>query len=346
MKSVSAAGGSGGHLYPGLALAEHLKNNMDCHITLIKSNKEIENMIVNNSVYIDEIINLDVIGLHRKLIYKNILTFYKLLFSFLKSKKVLRKISPDAVIGMGGYVSFPVLISASKYRTFIHEQNVIPGLVNRILSKFVDYVLVSFEESKENFKRDAFLTKNPRVLELSPTKSFSNRILIVGGSQGSKVINDAVIEQYNKLKNRDITLVTGPRYYADVIKEISDTNSFKIVSYLNNFIEELTHSKLIVCRAGATTISEIIELEKPSILIPSSYVVNDHQTYNAKVLSKNKAGILLEESKIGTLSELISELTVKDEESMKKNLTKIKNRDYLDIVTIIKEGIEFEDEHK
>lgn len=344
MKIVIAAGGSGGHLYPALSLAEQLKKNIDCHITLVKSNKELENRIINNSIYVDKVVDLDVVGLHRKLIYKNVVTFYKMVSAIIKSKRLLKNINPDVVIGMGGYVSFPVLISASKYRTFIHEQNVIPGLVNKILNKFVDYTLISFDESKKSFKNNTVLIKNPRVIGLEPTKTFSDRILVVGGSQGSKIINDAIIDNYDDLKHLNITLVTGPRYYNDVLNEIQDTNHFEIVSYIENFREELIHSKLIVCRAGATTVSEIIELQKPSILIPSSYVVNDHQTYNAKVLSDNNAGILLEEDVVNELSKHIRLITKEVEINMVKNLEKIKNRDYKDIVLIIKEGIDVEND--
>ncbi|QVK20011.1 UDP-N-acetylglucosamine--N-acetylmuramyl-(pentapeptide) pyrophosphoryl-undecaprenol N-acetylglucosamine transferase [Mycoplasmatota bacterium] len=339
MKVVIAAGGSGGHLYPALSLAEHLKKSLNCHITLINSTKEIEKKIVEGTSFLDEIISLDITGLHRKISYKNIITFYKLFISIIKSRAILKKIEPNVVIGLGGYVSFPVLISASKYHTFIHEQNVIPGLVNKVLSKVVDNVFISFTESEKYFKKNTILIKNPRVLDLKYDVTFSNRILIVGGSQGSKVINDAVIKQYESLKNMEITLVTGTRYYDEVKKEIDETDNFKIVSYLDHFREELIHSRLIVCRAGATTISEIIELEKPSILIPSSYVSNDHQTLNAKVLSDASAGLLLEESSIDTLSNIIKDLDKDKLFTMKENIKIIKRRDYLDVISIIKERV-------
>ncbi|XMB85108.1 UDP-N-acetylglucosamine--N-acetylmuramyl-(pentapeptide) pyrophosphoryl-undecaprenol N-acetylglucosamine transferase [Mycoplasmatota bacterium WC44] len=335
MKIIIAAGGSGGHLYPALALAEHLKKNIDCRIYLVKSNREIENKIVKNNGYVDEVINLDMIGLSRKLSLKNAVTFYKLFKALIRSKKLLRKIKPDVVIGMGGYVSFPIIYSAKKYRTIIHEQNVIPGLVNKMLSKNVNDILISFEESRKYFDKKCILIKNPRVLNLMPISSYSNRILIVGGSQGSELINDAIIKQYDKLKDKEITFITGDKHYKDVVSKISDTTTFKIISYLDNFTDELKKAKLIVCRSGATTISEIIELLIPSVLIPSTYVSNNHQMLNAKVLTDNKAAIFLIEDELANLHEVINIDQIKLEE-IKGNLLEIKNKEYTDVLSVIK----------
>ena len=270
--------------------------------------------------------------------------------SYNKCKKIMKEFKPDYVIGFGGYVTFPVLMAAHKYKikTGIHEQNKIPGKTNKILSKFVDTTFVSFESSKSEFKNKVILTGNPcgekaaNIEAHDKTKLGFHKdkklIIIVMGSLGSISINQKLktfLENYNN-KNNEILFITGNASYEDY-KNLKVSNNIKILPFYNDLSGLMKSSDLIISRAGASTISEILSVGIPSILIPSPYVANNHQYYNAVDLSEKNVSKMLEEKDLtdANLQNAIDEIMSKEKEIKEK----LKSLPKLNASTLIVEEI-------
>ncbi len=333
MKILFVAGGSGGHLYPAIELAKFLKKERNAEVYLIRANKKIEDQILEKVKVFDKIYKLEMGGFSKKLGLKNFKHLWMLMFAFNKSKKVLKEIKPDIVFGMGGYVTYPVLKKA-KCKKYLHEQNTIPGLANKMLKNRVDKIFISFKESEKYFNKKCYLVKNPRVINLNKENLQEETILIVAGSLGSSTINKAVIKAYPNLKDKKVLFVTGNKHYSDVITKIKETKTFKIVPYLDNFLERLKSAKLIISRSGATTMAEIMELEKISILIPSKNVKNNHQYLNALSLTDKFASVLLEEDQLDLLVAKI-DFALDNYSNLKENLKKVLQDNYQDITKFI-----------
>ena len=308
MKVIISAGGTGGHIYPALAIANKIKEkNKDAEILYIGTSDRMEKDIVPKVGF--KFIGINVSGLRRKLSLKNIKSAYLFLNAISKCKKIIKKYNPDIVIGVGGYVTAPVIYSAHKLgiKCCIHEQNSIFGLTNKMLLRYADKIFVSFESLalKSNDKRiiytgnpcseNAILTKaaNKEDFGLTPSKKL---VLIVMGSLGSKTISDKMknmLTLFNN-KNYEVMFVTGKNYYEDY-KKASYTNNIKIVPYIDNMVSLLKKTDVLISRAGASTLSEICSLNVPSILIPSPYVTENHQYKNAMDLVDKGAALILEE---------------------------------------------------
>ena len=306
MRVIISAGGTGGHIYPALSILKKIKEEeQDSEFLYIGTTDRMEKDIVPKE-------NIPYIGIEVKGLSKNIKKSIKSLIllknAIGKTKKIIKDFNPDIVIGVGGYVTFPVIYSAKKlgYKTFIHEQNSIPGKSNQMLIRYVDKVAISLPGSLKYFPKDKVLyTGNPRSSEASLAKKalkselglnkFKKMVLIVMGSLGSMTINRELKNMLSEFKNKDyeVLLVTGNNYY-DEFKDISISN-VKIVPFLNNMLNVLKICDLIVTRAGASTIAEITAIGLPSILVPSPYVANNHQYHNAMELVNKKASLLLEE---------------------------------------------------
>ncbi len=306
MKVIISAGGTGGHIYPALSIIEKLKEKeKKLEILYIGTINRMEHEIVPEK-------GIPYVGIEISGLSKNPIKSFKSLFllqkSFGKVKKVLKEFNPDLVIGVGGYVTFPVIYMAKRlgYKTMIHEQNSIPGKSNKFLIKYTDKIAVSLPGSLKYFPADkVVLTGNPRSSEIqkaNPLKKYEigltehkKLVLIVMGSLGSMTINKELETIVPKFKDKDyeVIIVTGKNYFDD-FKEYNLKN-VKIVPFLNNMLNVLKICDLIVTRAGASTIAEITAIGLPSILVPSPYVANNHQYYNAMELVNNKASILLEE---------------------------------------------------
>ncbi|WP_339062316.1 undecaprenyldiphospho-muramoylpentapeptide beta-N-acetylglucosaminyltransferase [Tepidibacillus marianensis] len=342
MKVVLSGGGTGGHIYPALAMAKEIKKQVpDVQFLYIGSKKGLEKGIVEKAGF--PFVDIEITGFKRKLSFDNVKTILRFLKGVQKSKKYLREFQPDMVVGTGGYVCGPVLYAASKEKipTMVHEQNVIPGLTNQFLSRFVDVVAISFEGARSYFTRAKRieLTGNPRAtevvnanpnngfraLEISPNKKI---VLFVGGSRGAKAINEGFLEILSSLKqyvDYHFVYVTGEVHYDNVQKEIKvrgmDINEFSNVSifpFLYNMPEILAATSVIVSRAGASTLAEITALGVPAILIPSPYVTNNHQEKNAKWLEEQGAAKMIREKELngGTLLEAI--LTLMENQNREK----------------------------
>lgn len=334
MKVIVTAGGTGGHIYPALGVVEKLMLDKSNEILYIGTTNRMESKIVPSLGINYE--GIEIYGLSKNML-KNAKNMKCIMSAYKKCKKIMKEFNPDYVIGFGGYVTFPVLMAAHKYkiRTGIHEQNMIPGKTNKILSKFTDTTFISFSGSEKEFKNNVILTGNPcgeKAINIVPhdkTKlglSKNKRlILIVMGSLGSEIINQKLIEfleTYNS-NTTEILLITGESSYKE-FENLKLSKSVKIIPYYNNLSGIMKSCDIIISRAGASTISEILALEKPSILIPSPYVANNHQYYNALDLSEKGISVMLEQKDLSTesLKKAIDEVN-KNEKEIKKKLSEL-----------------------
>lgn len=318
MKVVVSAGGTGGHIYPALAIIDKIKQKYpESEFLYIGTHNRMEKDIVPKKGIPFE--SIEIYGLERKKIWKNFKTFSCFIKSQKKIKKLLKDFKPDVVIGVGGYVTGPVIKVAHKLgiKTIIHEQNSIAGKANLYLSRYVDKICVSFVASAKAFpKEKVVFTGNPvselaiKAKSLDKTtlgfKKEKKLVVFVMGSLGSSLVNDVLLKTLkNKTNNEyEVLWITGKNYYPKVQNEKFD-KSIKVLPYLDDMVRILKETDLLVTRAGASTLSEIITLKIPSILIPSPYVANNHQYKNADDLVSKKAALLLEEKDLTDESLLI-----------------------------------------
>jgi len=292
-------------------------------------------IVPNNNI---NYVGIEMMGLNRKNPFKNI----KVLSVYMKARKKIKKIlldfKPDIVLGIGGYITLPVVSVANSLgiKTFIHEQNSIPGLSNKILAKKVNKIGVSLEDSIKYFDSNkTIFTGNPRseeILSAKPVlkskyglKTNKKLVLIVMGSLGSLTVNNKmkeILPKFNKC-DYEVLFVTGKNYYDEYSKIKEIPSNVKIVPYLEDMLGVMKKTDLMVTRTGASTIAEITALGIPSVLIPSPYVTHNHQYKNALVLEKKNAGIIIEEEKLTSeiLLKTIDEI-LKDQRKydiMKKN---------------------------
>ncbi|OJF96512.1 undecaprenyldiphospho-muramoylpentapeptide beta-N-acetylglucosaminyltransferase [Alkalibacterium sp. 20] len=325
MKILVTGGGTGGHIYPALALMNRMKEvDSEAEFLYVGTHRGLESTIVPDQGYNFEPLRVE--GFKRKLNFQglkyNIKTIQLFVTSINKAKKIVSSFEPDVVIGTGGYVSAPVCYAASKLNvpTLIHEQNSVVGLTNKFLAKHVSAIAICFEEARDQFgkhKEKVIYTGNPRAQEvanfvqtdvlseyqLDPEKP---TVLIFGGSQGASRINETVKNSWSQLINKSYQtlFITGKNHFEPMVEELkeskqyvsdSSANGVRIVPYINNLPEVFASVSLVVSRSGATTLSELTSLGIPSILIPSPNVTEDHQTKNAQSLENKGAALVLKE---------------------------------------------------
>jgi UDP-N-acetylglucosamine--N-acetylmuramyl-(pentapeptide) pyrophosphoryl-undecaprenol N-acetylglucosamine transferase len=308
VRVVISAGGTGGHIYPALAIINKIKElEPNSEFLYIGTHNRMEKDIVpKHNIPFKE---LEVYGFNRNDVMKNFKTLKKLIKAYQNSKKIIKNFNPDIVVGVGGYVTVPVVLASFrlKYKTFIHEQNSVPGLSNKILSYFATKIGVSFISSINYFpKHKAVFTGNPcsedainkPIMDKSEIGLSSNKklVYIVMGSLGASRVSDILMNTLPMFngKNYEVLFVTGKDLYEKVMSKQYPSNVF-VVPYIDNQTRMMKNADVIITRCGATTLSEIIALEKPSILIPSPYVPNNHQYKNAMDLIKEDAAIMIEE---------------------------------------------------
>ncbi|CDF57830.1 undecaprenyldiphospho-muramoylpentapeptide beta-N-acetylglucosaminyltransferase [Thermobrachium celere] len=319
MKVIITGGGTGGHIYPGVAIAKKLQEKYKkVEILFVGSENGLEGKLVPKEGYKIKLIPVE--GLNKKFSFRTIKSVIKVIKGFGKAGKIINEFKPDIVIGTGGYVCGPVVMQAALkgIPTIIHEQNAFPGVTNKLLSHFVDRIAISFVESEKYFpKNKVVYTGNPvrsQILNSNKEKAIQSLgleknkpiLLVVGGSRGAKNINNAVVDILGDLNNNNIQLIfiTGENNYKEVMDKVNSKynlsvmKGIKILPYAFNMHDVLAASDLIISRAGATIISEITALGKPSILIPSPYVANNHQEYNARALEEKGACIVIKESQL------------------------------------------------
>ncbi|SFL58774.1 undecaprenyldiphospho-muramoylpentapeptide beta-N-acetylglucosaminyltransferase [Salibacterium qingdaonense] len=314
MKVVVTGGGTGGHIYPALALIkeiERLEPGSEC--LYIGTEQGLESDIVPRSGTRFETITIS--GFQRSLTWKNARTIWRFWRGTKKAKQMLTSFGADIVIGTGGYVAGPVVFAASKLDipTVIHEQNSIPGLTNKFLSRFVDNVAVSIKDSAAYFPASKVRwTGNPRASEVSGVRTenplpalgldpHKKTVLIVGGSRGAKPINDSFLEALPETAKKEwqYLYVTGTVHYDKVIEETKkagNPDNVIIQPFIHHMPEVLAFTDLLISRAGATTLAEITALGVPSILIPSPHVTNNHQEKNAESLSRTGGAVVYKEN--------------------------------------------------
>ena len=340
MRVVISAGGTGGHIYPALAIINKIKKEEpDSEFLYIGTHNRMEKDIVPKLNIPYE--GIEITGFKRKLTLDNV----KTVVNFLKAKKpcvkLVREFKPDVVIGCGGYVTVPVILAGKKlgYKTFIHEQNSVVGLSNKYLSKYADKIGVSFESTLSEFpKNKVVLTGNPCSEKAIATKSADlseygltndkKLVLIVMGSLGSKTINDKMIDYVYAFRNKSyqVIYVTGNDYY-DKVKNRVFPDNVKVVPFIQNLPAVMKCADLMVSRAGASTISEITALGIPTIFIPSPYVTNNHQYKNAMDLVKKDAALILEENNLtkNNFIKTVDDILDNDDEynKIKTNISKL-----------------------
>lgn len=318
MRIVVSAGGTGGHIYPAISIINKIvAEEPDSDILYIGTSDKMEKDLIPELGI--KYVPIDVSGLKRKLTLDNIKVLYKFLVARVKCKKIIKEFDPDIVIGTGGYVTAPVIWAAKKLgkKTFIHEQNSVVGLSNKYLTKYADKIGVSFSSTLTEFPSEkAVLTGNPcseKAVNMKKAKKENyglskdkKLVLIVMGSLGSSTVNDKIVSFLDSFKSKDyeVMFVTGNSYY-EKIKKVRVPSNVKVVPFVYELPSLMKSTDLMVSRAGASTISEILVLGVPTIFVPSPYVTNNHQYKNAMDLVNQNAAYILEEKDL-TGSKLIA----------------------------------------
>lgn len=352
MKIIVSAGGTGGHIYPALAIIEKIKEKeKNLEILYIGTHNRMEKDIIPSRGIKYEAI--EIYGFSKK----DILLDIKNIFLIEKAKKrcinIMKEFKPDIVLGIGGYVTYPVIWAANKLgiKTFIHEQNSIAGKSNLMLQSKADLIGVSFKDTMKQFsksKGEVFYSGNPcgesalnakpmnkKTLGLSEDKKL---VVIVAGSLGSATVNTKMAEYLELAGKEDyeVLYITGKNLYEDFIKDKTFADNIKVVPYVDGLPSLLKNTDLIVTRAGASTMSEILSLNLPAIFIPSPYVANNHQYYNAMEIKNNGGGEVIEEKDL-TSERLISMINevLKDNSlynKMKKSLKEMSMDNSSDLI--------------
>ncbi|MBR1936809.1 MAG: undecaprenyldiphospho-muramoylpentapeptide beta-N-acetylglucosaminyltransferase [Bacilli bacterium] len=308
MRVVIVAGGTGGHIYPAIAIMNKIKEmEKSSEFLYIGTTDRMEKDIIPKLGI--KFVGIEMSGLNRKNIFSNISVLKKYNAAVKKAMKVISEFKPDVVVGAGGYITAPVLYAAHKLKVpvLIHEQNSIPGVSNKFISNFADKICVSLPNSLNLFpKNKVVYTGNPRSEEIMNVKKKSKKtlgfdenkklVVVVMGSLGSTTMTQKIKELIPafKDKNYQVLIITGKKYYNDY-KDINISDNVKIVPFMDDLICLLKDSDLIVSRAGASTIAEITAIGLPAILVPSPYVTNNHQYKNAKELEDKGACIIVSE---------------------------------------------------
>ncbi len=314
MRIIISGGGSGGHVYPAIAIANALKEKGVSDILFVGAKDKMEMEKVPLAGY--EIEGLWISGFHRQKKHRNILFPFKLLSSLWKAKKIIEKFKPDVVVGVGGFASGPVLKMAQlkSIPTLIQEQNSYPGITNKLLAKSADRICVAYPGMTKYFDESKIIfTGNPVRKDLMQVDALRNdaysyfgldqnkkTILIFGGSLGALSINKAIEAKVNLLaENPDIQLLWQVgKVYHDRYKDnpVSKMDQVHILPFIDRMDYAYAASDVIICRAGALTISELSLVAKPAVFVPSPNVAEDHQTKNADALVSNDAALMVHDN--------------------------------------------------
>jgi len=336
-----SGGGTGGHIYPAVAIANELKlRNPQSKFLFVGALGRMEMEKIPQLGY--DIKGLNITGLQRSLSWKNLTFPFKLVQSLIKANKIIKNFKPNVVIGTGGFASGPTLYMANKRNipSLIQEQNSYPGITNKLLAKQVKKICVAYDGLERFFPKDKLIkTGNPvrqDLLDISLKRDEALRhyhldknkktIVVLGGSLGARAINQAMEQNIETILKGNVQIIwqSGKLYYDDY-KQYSEMNHLQVHEFINRMDLLYAAADIIVSRAGAGSISELCLVGKPVIFIPSPNVAEDHQTKNAESVSDKQAAILLKESDIEQFSELIENL-IDDEAkqlSLGKNIKKL-----------------------
>ena len=354
MRVLMTGGGTAGHINPALAIANTIKKNIpDSEIEFVGTKRGLENTLVTKEGY--KLHHVNIMGISRSLSLKNLKALCLMVTSQFEAKKIIKNFKPDIVIGTGGYVCWPALKVAAKMGipTVAHESNARPGLAIKQLQGSLDKILVNFEDSKRFIKHDEKVIHvgNPLRGGFGAIDSASAKeklgipkdkvyVLAFGGSLGAQRINELVYSYMkNVAKNRNdiyLELATGKIYYEEFHKMFSDEGldtceSVSMAEYIHDMHVRMSAADIIICRAGAMTISELAMMKKAAFIIPSPNVVDNHQFKNAKVLADAGAAVMMEEKNLddeafkNTLGEMIE--NNEKRESLSENIIRFANKD-------------------
>ena len=326
MNIVIAAGGTAGHINPGIAIADKIREkHKDAKIHFIGTEYGLEGKLVTKAGYPIHYIHSKGLSKHPIKLCKSLYYNAKGIF---EAKEILKKLHPKVVIGMGGYVCAPVLIAAKKMLNlpvFIHESNSIAGKTNKLVGSFADGIAVGFSKTKEDFAGKAvFVTGNPirqDFMNLHRQLKKEKTVLIFGGSQGARAINNAVVELLSNYKELSYKIVyaTGEKQYDAVRNDLKERNvslsdKIEIKSYIDDMPKALSEASIVVSRAGALTLSELEACGVPAILIPLPTAAENHQEKNARMFeAEGRAKVILERELTSTKLKMMIDEMLDDE---------------------------------
>ena len=309
---IISGGGTGGHIFPAVAIANALKKiSPEIEILFVGAHGRMEMEKVPAAGY--KIIGLDIQGLQRKSLFKNLLLPFKLLMSLMRSRSIIKEFKPDVAVGVGGYASGPLLYVASlmKIPYLIQEQNSYAGITNKRLAKKAEKICVAFDGMEKFFQAEKILvTGNPirkdtvdisgkreAAFEFFGLSLLKKTILLTGGSLGAGTLNKSMLAGIDKIIAEDVQLIwqTGKHYYQSIQQNLAgkEHGNVRVLEFLQKMDFAYAAADVIVSRAGASTIAELSVVKKPVILVPSPNVAEDHQTQNAMALVKNDAAVLV-----------------------------------------------------
>ncbi|MNK55193.1 UDP-N-acetylglucosamine transferase [compost metagenome] len=353
-KFILSGGGTGGHIYPAIAIANELKLQFpDAEFLFVGAKDKMEMQKVPQAGY--EIKGLWIAGLQRKLTLQNLMFPLKLASSLLESKRIIKNFKPNVVIGTGGFASGPLLQAAGSagIPTVVQEQNSYPGITNKLLSKKANAICVAYQNLERFFPKEKIvLTGNPvrqdlidiaskreeaiAFYDLDPNKK---TLLVLGGSLGARRINQLIEKELQNFLSQDVQVIwqCGKLYFEEY-KKYNQSN-VKVVDFIERMDFVYAASDVIISRAGASSVSELCIVGKPVIFIPSPNVAEDHQTKNAQAIVDEKGAILLKESELDSQFSIVFEALLKDfgkQKQLSDNIKKLaKPRATQDIVAEI-----------
>jgi UDP-N-acetylglucosamine--N-acetylmuramyl-(pentapeptide) pyrophosphoryl-undecaprenol N-acetylglucosamine transferase len=341
-KFILSGGGTGGHIFPAIAIANELKLRFpNAEFLFVGAQDKMEMQKVPQAGY--TIKGLWIAGLQRKITWQNSMFPFKLADSLWKSRKIIKQFKPDVVIGTGGFASGPLLQMANSLNipTVIQEQNSYPGITNKLLSKKANVICVAYENLERFFPSEKIIfTGNPvrqDVLEIESKKqegisyfklnATKKTLLILGGSLGARRVNQLIAKELDFILASGVQVFwqCGKLYFEDY-KHFNDTENVQVVSFIDRMDLIYAASDFVISRAGASSVSELCLVGKPVIFIPSPNVAEDHQTKNAKAIADKNGAILLKESELDsmfetTFSQLISNENLQKE--LSQNIKKL-----------------------
>ncbi|NDV79232.1 undecaprenyldiphospho-muramoylpentapeptide beta-N-acetylglucosaminyltransferase [Dysgonomonas sp. 511] len=337
MRVIISGGGTGGHIFPAISIANTIKKRYpDAEILFVGAEGRMEMERIPAAGY--EIIGLNISGLNRKNPFKNISVVWKFRKSLKKAKSIIKEFKPDIVIGVGGYASGPLLYAANsmKIPTLVQEQNSYAGITNKFLAKKANTVCVAYDEMEHFFPKEKIvITGNPcreSLFSTSITKEEAYQefgldpdkktLVVTGGSLGSRTLNKTLFAQIDKIINSDIQVLwqCGKLYSFELDMDMASKGKPKnvhVFEFINRMDLAYKAADLVISRAGASSISELSLLGKPTILVPSPNVSEDHQTKNAMALVKHDAAILIRDDEAMTKLVDVALDTINDENKLK-----------------------------
>ncbi|NDI99389.1 undecaprenyldiphospho-muramoylpentapeptide beta-N-acetylglucosaminyltransferase [Flavobacterium sp. LaA7.5] len=339
-KFILSGGGTGGHIYPAIAIANELKHRFpDCEILFVGAKDKMEMQKVPQAGY--EIKGLWIAGIQRKLTLDNAMFPLKLMSSLVKSRKIVKQFKPDAVIGTGGFASGPLLRAAASLNipAVLQEQNSYPGITNRWLAKKAQKICVAYEGLEQFFPKEKIVvTGNPvredlisvtekrkEAIQAYGLNTEKKTLLVLGGSLGSRRINQLIAKELTWLLAQDIQILwqCGKLYFEEY-KAYGEKEGVQVLSYIDRMDFVYAAADMVISRSGASSVSELCIVGKPVVFIPSPNVAEDHQTKNAQAIVDKEGALLLKESQLDTQFQPVFEDLLKNEEKRQKLSENIK----------------------